>query len=188
MARTSKPARSYRLTSASGDSSPSERVVCAWRAQRTHVPVAANGFELAAMDANPNSRRLESQVAAPYDRGFRIEEGGRVEDYELQEIEFWRKLEEEGMSRSAMLRRSAAAAAGLTIFSGPASAWAASVGQSEADVIPKKLIAAAKKEGQLNVIALPHDWANYGQQISTFKSKYGISFDEANPTGSSAQE
>jgi putative spermidine/putrescine transport system substrate-binding protein len=111
-----------------------------------------------------------------------------MEDYEHQEVEFWRKLEEEGMSRSAMLRRSAAAAAGLTILSGPASAWAASVGQSEADVIPKKLIAAAKKEGQLNVIALPHDWANYGQQISTFKAKYGLSIDEANPNGSSAQE
>ena len=33
-----------------------------------------------------------------------------MEDYEAQEIEFWAKLEEEGMSRSSMLRRSAAAA------------------------------------------------------------------------------
>ena len=71
-----------------------------------------------------------------------------MEDYEVQEVEFWRKLEEEGMSRSAMLRRSAAAAAGLTILSGPATAWAARVGQSEADAIPKKLIAAAKKQRQ----------------------------------------
>src|SRR6266550_2869929 len=76
MARTSKPARSYRLTSSSGESSPSERVVCAWRAQRSHVPVAANGFESAAIDANPNSRRLESRVVASYDRDFRIDEGG----------------------------------------------------------------------------------------------------------------
>ncbi len=38
-----------------------------------------------------------------------------MEDYEAQEIEFWAKLEEEGMSRSSMLRRSAAAAFGLTI-------------------------------------------------------------------------
>ncbi len=36
-----------------------------------------------------------------------------MEDYEAQEIEFWAKLEEEGMSRSSMLRRSAAAALGL---------------------------------------------------------------------------
>jgi putative spermidine/putrescine transport system substrate-binding protein len=115
-----------------------------------------------------------------------------VEDYELQEIEFWRKLEEESMSRSAMLRRSAAAAFGLTILSSPATAWAARAGSAEAmtaDGIPlKKLIAAAKKEGQLNVIALPHDWANYGEIISTFKKKYGLKMDEANPNGSSSQE
>src|SRR6266498_3851538 len=115
-----------------------------------------------------------------------------MEDHELQEIEFWRKLEEESMSRSAMLRRSAAAAAGLTILSAPATAWAARAGGAEAmtaDGVPiKKLIAAAKKEGQLNVIALPHDWANYGELISTFKRKYGLKMDEANPNGSSAQE
>ena len=94
-----------------------------------------------------------------------------MEDYELEEIEFWRKLEEESMSRGSMLRRSAAAAVGLTILSGPAAAWAARAGGAgalAAPGIPKKLIAAAKKEGQLNVIALPHSWANYGEIISTF--------------------
>src|SRR5918911_2884894 len=115
-----------------------------------------------------------------------------MEDYELQEIEFWRKLEEETMSRSGMLRRSAAAAFGLTVLSSPAAAWASRLGGSEAltaDGIPlKRLIAAAKKEGQLNVIALPHDWANYGEIISTFKRKYGLKMDEANPNGSSSQE
>jgi putative spermidine/putrescine transport system substrate-binding protein len=115
-----------------------------------------------------------------------------MEDYELQEVEFWRKLEEESMSRSAMLRRSAAAAFGLTILSSPATAWATrAVGEEAltADGTPlKKLIAAAKKEGRLNVIALPHDWANYGQMISTFKSKYGLAMTEDNPNGSSAQE
>jgi putative spermidine/putrescine transport system substrate-binding protein len=115
-----------------------------------------------------------------------------MEDYELQEVEFWRKLEEESMSRSSMLRRSAAAAVGLTILSGPAAALAARARNADAltaDGIPlKKLIAAARKEGQLNVIALPHDWANYGEEISTFKRKYGLKMDEANPNGSSAQE
>src|SRR5207248_406948 len=47
---------------------------------------------------------------------------------------------------------------------------------------------AAKKEGHLNVIALPHDWANYGQMISAFKKKYGLGMTEDNPNGSSAQE
>jgi putative spermidine/putrescine transport system substrate-binding protein len=115
-----------------------------------------------------------------------------MEDYELQEIEFWRKLEEESMSRSAMLRRSAAAAFGLTILSSPAAAWAGRSGMADAmtaDGIPlKELVKRAKKEGKLNVIALPHDWANYGEIISTFKRKYGLKMDEANPNGSSSEE
>jgi hypothetical protein len=48
-----------------------------------------------------------------------------MEDYEAQEIEFWAKLEEEGMSRSAMLRRSAAAAFGLTILTNASTAFGA---------------------------------------------------------------
>lgn len=43
------------------------------------------------------------------------------------------------------------------------------------------LIAAAKTEGQLTTIALPHDWANYGEIISTFKAKYGLTINELNP-------
>lgn len=50
------------------------------------------------------------------------------------------------------------------------------------------LIKAAKKEGQLNVIALPHDWANYGEIITAFAKKYGIKVNEQNPDGSSADE
>jgi len=50
------------------------------------------------------------------------------------------------------------------------------------------LVAAAKKEGTLNVIALPPTWANYGAIISTFKSKYGINVNSANPNGSSQDE
>jgi putative spermidine/putrescine transport system substrate-binding protein len=51
-----------------------------------------------------------------------------------------------------------------------------------------KLIAAAKKEGALNVIALPPTWANYGKIISTFEKKYGIKVSSANPDGSSQDE
>ena len=50
------------------------------------------------------------------------------------------------------------------------------------------LVAAAKKEGHLNVIALPPNWANYGELITTFEQKYGISITSENPDGSSAQE
>ncbi len=51
-----------------------------------------------------------------------------------------------------------------------------------------QLIAAAKTEGQLTTIALPHDWANYGEIISTFKTKYGLTVNELNPDAGSADE
>lgn len=50
------------------------------------------------------------------------------------------------------------------------------------------LVAAAKKEGQLNVIALPPDWANYGEIIKTFSDRYGIKVNSAQPDGSSQDE
>ncbi|CAB4704072.1 unannotated protein [freshwater metagenome] len=50
------------------------------------------------------------------------------------------------------------------------------------------LEAACRKEGQLNVIALPLYWANYGDMIDGFKKKYGVKIDEANPEGSSQEE
>ena len=50
------------------------------------------------------------------------------------------------------------------------------------------LIAAAKKEGALNVIALPPDWANYGEVVDAFAKKYGIKVNSDNPDGSSQDE
>jgi putative spermidine/putrescine transport system substrate-binding protein len=50
------------------------------------------------------------------------------------------------------------------------------------------LVAAAKKEGQLNVIALPPNWANYGEIIKAFGDKYGIKVNSAQPDGSSQDE
>ena len=117
-----------------------------------------------------------------------------MEDYEAQEQEFWRKLEESEMSRSAMLKRSVAAAAGLTVLGTGGSAFAARQMRAAAPplrgnaVSMKDLVAAAKKEGHLNTIALPPDWANYGEMMSTFTKKYGIGITNDNPDGSSAQE
>lgn len=51
-----------------------------------------------------------------------------------------------------------------------------------------QLVAAAKAEGTLNVIALPDSWANYGKIIAAFKTKYGLTVNSANPEGSSADE
>jgi len=50
------------------------------------------------------------------------------------------------------------------------------------------LVAAAKKEGQLNVITLPSNWANYGNIMKDFQAKYGIKITDANPEGTSANE
>lgn len=50
------------------------------------------------------------------------------------------------------------------------------------------LIEAAKKEGELNVIALPPDWANYGALIKTFGDKYGIKVTSAQPDAASQDE
>jgi putative spermidine/putrescine transport system substrate-binding protein len=52
----------------------------------------------------------------------------------------------------------------------------------------KALIKAAKKEGKLNVIALPTNWANYGKEMTTFHKLYGIKIVSQNPSGTSAQE
>jgi putative spermidine/putrescine transport system substrate-binding protein len=50
------------------------------------------------------------------------------------------------------------------------------------------LVEAAKKEGQLNVIALPPDWANYGAIIKAFGDKYGINVNSAQPDAASQDE
>src|ERR1700689_98956 len=50
------------------------------------------------------------------------------------------------------------------------------------------LIKAAKKEGTLNVITLPADWANYGNIIKDFEKKYGIKINSENPDGTSQNE
>ncbi|BEP13812.1 extracellular solute-binding protein [Acidothermaceae bacterium B102] len=47
---------------------------------------------------------------------------------------------------------------------------------------------AAKKEGTINVIALPANWANYGAILKGFTAKYGIKIVSANPDGSSQDE
>ena len=51
------------------------------------------------------------------------------------------------------------------------------------------LVAAAKKEAQLTVIALPHDWCGYGAVIDGFKAKYPeITVNELNPDAGSGDE
>lgn len=51
-----------------------------------------------------------------------------------------------------------------------------------------ELVAAAKAEGTLTTIALPHDWCNYGAVIDGFKAKYGLEVNELNPDAGSGDE
>ena len=53
---------------------------------------------------------------------------------------------------------------------------------------PDTLVAAAKQEGQLTTIALPHDWCGYGALIEAFQKKYGIHVNELNPDAGSGDE
>ncbi len=97
---------------------------------------------------------------------------------------------ERSMYRRELLRRGAlsglglaslGALAGVVDVSDAFAAEAAAGGMGA-------LIAAAKKEGHINVIALPRDWADYGELMDTFHARYGLSINDANPDGSSAQE
>jgi putative spermidine/putrescine transport system substrate-binding protein len=73
--------------------------------------------------------------------------------------------------------------------SGSTGASAASATSAQALGGLPALEAAANKEGALNVIALPPDWANYGAIISAFKAKYPqIKVTSAQPDATSKDE
>ena len=97
--------------------------------------------------------------------------------------------------RSATIRRAAVLALGVALVAGatgPADAASKSKANTATNAAQvgglKALIKLAKAEKELNVIALPPDWANYGEMISTFSKKYGIKVNSQNPDGSSADE
>ncbi len=50
------------------------------------------------------------------------------------------------------------------------------------------LVEAAKAEGTLTTIALPHDWCAYGAVIDGFKAKYGLAVNELDPNAGSGDE
>lgn len=51
-----------------------------------------------------------------------------------------------------------------------------------------ELVKAAQDEGELNVIALPPDWANYAEIISTFEDTYDIEVNSDQPDAASQDE
>src|SRR5687767_4278136 len=74
-----------------------------------------------------------------------------------------------------------------TAMGSAAAVLVTSVATARADAM-EDLIAAAKKEGQLTTIALPHDWCGYGGVIEGFKAKYGLKINELNPDAGSGDE
>jgi len=96
------------------------------------------------------------------------------------------------LNRRDFLKISATAGASTVLAScggGGGGGGAALPDLTTGEAIPMDaLIAAAKAEGELNVIALPHDWANYGVALETFSTKYGIKINENNPDAGSADE
>jgi putative spermidine/putrescine transport system substrate-binding protein len=66
-------------------------------------------------------------------------------------------------------------------------AGSAFVAMARADAM-SDLVAAAQKEGELTIIAVPHDWCGYGDVINSFKKKYGLKLNELNPDGGSGDE
>ena len=123
-----------------------------------------------------------------------LERALQEEDLDGMDSVVARLVAEESMSRSTMLRRSAAAAVGLTILGAPASAFAGSRRSGATPPVLGRnvplatLVKEAKKEGQINVIALPDDWANYVEVKSTFKKRYGLTLNDENPQASSGDE
>lgn len=71
----------------------------------------------------------------------------------------------------------------------PAADSKAKTATSAADVGGmEELIKLAKEEGSINVIALPDDWANYGEMKKAFSEKYGIKVNSILPDASSKEE
>jgi putative spermidine/putrescine transport system substrate-binding protein len=64
----------------------------------------------------------------------------------------------------------------------------AAAGSYEQFAPDQALLDAAKAEGTLSTIALPHDWCNYGESISTFKERTGLEVNELDPNAGSGDE
>jgi putative spermidine/putrescine transport system substrate-binding protein len=83
---------------------------------------------------------------------------------------------EGAMYRNVLL---GSAALAVSVFS-----WSAALAEPSAE-----LVAGAKQEGELTIIAVPHDWCRYGEVIDAFKQKYPfLTLNELNPDAGSGYE
>ena len=81
-----------------------------------------------------------------------------------------------------------AAASPSTAASAPGGASPSAAAGAQPWVPDPTLLAAAKAEGKLTTIALPHDWCNYGEMIESFKTKSGLAVNELDPLAGSGDE
>jgi putative spermidine/putrescine transport system substrate-binding protein len=88
-------------------------------------------------------------------------------------------------SSSTSTESSAAASAAATTA---ASAAASGAAGPECGTTVEQIAAKAKEEGNVNLIALPDTWANYGGILKSFRDTYGLEAPVANPDASSADE
>ncbi len=105
--------------------------------------------------------------------------------------------EDRRFSRRDALKMGAAATAGILASGTWLGLLGGSMEQAQAAGNPfasgralplSELERGAKREGRLNTIALPPNWANYGAIMAAFKRRYGIPIDNAAPDDSSGQE
>jgi putative spermidine/putrescine transport system substrate-binding protein len=82
-----------------------------------------------------------------------------------------------------------AACSTTTPGAGTAAPPSGATGGAYENFVPDQaLLDAAKAEGTLTTIALPHDWCNYGESISTFKERTGLEINELDPNAGSGDE
>lgn len=91
------------------------------------------------------------------------------------------KISRREFLKLAALTGGAAALASCAPQAAEATPWPVTVN-------PDELVKLAQAEGTLTTIALPHDWANYGEIIETYKTKYNMKVNELNPDAGSADE
>ncbi len=81
-----------------------------------------------------------------------------------------------------------AVACGPAPTAAPTTAPAATTAPGTSKGPAQALIDAAKKEGELTVIALDRTWLNYADVLDNFKKKYGLKLNELDPNAGSGQE
>jgi putative spermidine/putrescine transport system substrate-binding protein len=99
-------------------------------------------------------------------------------------------IEEESKIMTRVIRRPVVLAVAAIIVGACSSTGGGASGAPGATIpgVAQSLIDAAKAEGNLTTIALPHSWCNYGQMLTDFSTKFGIKINELNPDGGSKDE